>query len=70
MPHFGFSVWPYSIENIDEAKHTYDLKPQGFYTLNIDFAQTGVGGMKAEPLPQHLIQPGIYSFEFMISTIE
>jgi len=69
FPSFNFSMWPYSADNIEEAKHPYDLKPQGFYTLNIDLAQTGVGGMKAAPLPQHLIKSGKYSFEFMISPI-
>jgi beta-galactosidase len=65
-PLFGFSVWPYSIDNIDKAKHPYDLQPQDFYTLNIDLRQTGVGGMKARPFPHQSLPAGDYSFEFRI----
>jgi beta-galactosidase len=70
LPHFNFSVWPYSFENIDAAKHPYDLKPQGFYTLNIDLAQTGVGGMKVAPMPHQLVQSGRHHFAFMLSPNE
>lgn len=69
-PQFSFSVWPYAAENIEKAKHPYDLKRQDFYTLNIDLAQTGVGGMKAQPMPNQKIPAGKYSFEFMISPMK
>ena len=69
-PLFGFSVWPYSIDNLDKAKHPYDLKPQGFYTLNIDLRQTGVGGMRARPFPHQTLPAGKYSFEFLMAPIE
>ena len=56
-------------ENIEKAKHPYDLKRQGFYTLNIDLEQTGVGGTMAGTLPQYIMHPGKYNFEFMISPL-
>ena len=43
-PKFNFSVWPYSMENIEKANHTYDLKSDGTYTVNLDYQQIGVGG--------------------------
>ena len=43
-PTFDFSVWPYSMDNIEKAKHTYDLKSDGTYTVNLDYRQMGVGG--------------------------
>ncbi|MDF7826709.1 glycoside hydrolase family 2 TIM barrel-domain containing protein [Pontiellaceae bacterium B12227] len=69
LPTFGFSVWPYSIENIDEAKHPYDLKRQGFYTLNVDLRQTGVGGMRARPLEHQMLPAGDYSFSFRMGPV-
>ncbi|BAX80559.1 glycoside hydrolase family 2 TIM barrel-domain containing protein [Labilibaculum antarcticum] len=68
-PHFGFSVWPYSSQNLGDAKHPYDLKSQGFYTLNIDFAQAGLGGTLSQTLPQYILKSGKYSFEFTIAPL-
>ena len=67
MPHFGCSVWPYSIENVDRAKHPYELTPQGFYTLNLDLAQTGLGGMRAAPLAHQTVPAGTHRFAFTLS---
>ena len=33
---FLFSIYPYSDENIGQAKHTNELERAGYYTLNID----------------------------------
>ena len=38
------SVWPYSLEDLESAKHTYDLPRREFNTFNIDYKQQGVGG--------------------------
>jgi beta-galactosidase len=70
VPEFGFSIWPYSAENIENAKHPYDLKKQGFYTLNLDLIQMGLGGTLSEMLPKYLIKSGKYSFEFVISPLK
>ncbi|MFC2113368.1 glycoside hydrolase family 2 TIM barrel-domain containing protein [Bacteroidota bacterium] len=69
-PHFEFSVWPYSAENIEKAKHPYELTPQGFYTLNIMRANSGLGGMRVAPLPHQQIKAGKYSLEFRIGPIK
>ncbi|WP_303317277.1 glycoside hydrolase family 2 TIM barrel-domain containing protein [Flavivirga abyssicola] len=65
-PEFGFSIWPYSAKNIQDAKHPYDLKPQGFYTLNLNLVQMSVGGTLSETLPQYIIPSGKYQLEFII----
>ncbi|GAA4238731.1 beta-galactosidase LacZ [Postechiella marina] len=67
-PEFGFSIWPYSAKNIEEAKHPFDLKKQGFYTLNLDLVQMSVGGTLSETLPQFIIKSGTYNFEFVLET--
>ncbi|WP_109833174.1 glycoside hydrolase family 2 TIM barrel-domain containing protein [Reichenbachiella versicolor] len=66
---FGFSVWPYSAKNIEEAKHPFDLKRQGFYTLNIDAAQAGVGGTLSKTQDQFRLKSGKYSYEFKLKTL-
>jgi beta-galactosidase len=70
LPQFNFSVWPFSADNIEMAKHPFDLKPQGFYTLNIDLAQTGLGGMKAVPLPHQRVPSGKLRFEFLMGPMK
>lgn len=68
-PVFAFSIWPYSAENIEKARHPYNLQPQGFYTLNIDLVQMPLGGTLSARLPQYKLQPGKYSLEFTIRPI-
>lgn len=69
IPHFEFSVWPYSADNIEDAKHPYDLDPQGFYTVNIMHANSGLGGMRVAPLPHQEIKSGRHKFEFRIGPL-
>ncbi|UMB61728.1 DUF4981 domain-containing protein [Lutibacter sp. A80] len=68
-PEFGFSIWPYSADNIVKAKHPFDLEKQGFYTLNLDLIQMSVNGTLSETLPQFIIHSGNYTFEFIISNL-
>ncbi len=42
--HLSISAWPYSLEDLELANHTYDLPKREFITLNIDYKQCGVGG--------------------------
>ena len=42
--HLSISAWPYSIEDLELANHTYDLPKREFITFNIDYKQQGVGG--------------------------
>lgn len=61
----SMSAWPYTEENIQNAKHTNKLKDAGFITLNIDLIQMGVGGNDswsevAAPLEQYQIKPKAY----------
>lgn len=63
---FGFSAAPFSMDNIEKAKHPFDLKNQGFYTVNLNLIQMGVNGTLSELLPQYEIKSGKYSFEFSL----
>jgi len=63
---FGFNVSPYTDENVDEAQHPFDLRPAGYYTLNLDSAHMGVGAMKARPLTSQSVPSGQYKMHFLI----
>jgi beta-galactosidase len=39
---FGFSVWPYTQENLQSAQHRHELRDCGHLTVNIDALQKGV----------------------------
>jgi beta-galactosidase len=65
------SAWPYTEENIQNAKHTIDLKDAGYITLNIDLVQMGVGGNDswsdlAAPLSKYQIPSGSYHYSFFL----
>jgi beta-galactosidase len=70
----SMSAWPYTAENIQNAKHTYDLQNPGFITLNIDLKQMGVGGNDswsdvAAPLSRYQIPARDYQYSFRIEPL-
>lgn len=42
--YLNFSAWPYSMEDLENAKHIHELPTRDFITVNIDYDQKGVGG--------------------------
>jgi beta-galactosidase len=69
---FEMSVWPWTQENLDAAKHINELELAGYSTVNIDCGQTGVGGdnswtPKARPMPQYRMDDEHYGYGFSIS---
>ncbi|MGY5355629.1 glycoside hydrolase family 2 TIM barrel-domain containing protein [Wenyingzhuangia sp. IMCC45467] len=71
----SMSVWPYTEKNINEAKHTYDLKNPGYLTLNIDLKQMGIGGNDswspvAAPLEKYQITSKDYKYSFYITPFD
>lgn len=44
-----FSIYPYSDNNIEQAKHTNELKEEKYYTLNVDYLQSGLGTATCGP---------------------
>jgi beta-galactosidase len=68
----SMSAWPYTEENIAEAKHTYRLRDAGYITLNIDLVQMGVGGNDswsdvAQPLEQYQVPAKDYKYSFYLT---
>ncbi len=67
-PLFAFSALNYSWENLEDAKHPYDLEPLGYYIVNIDKYQAALAGTLSDILPHYeLHSAGEHTFEFMFN---
>ncbi|TFG20179.1 MAG: DUF4981 domain-containing protein [Promethearchaeota archaeon] len=70
---FNLSAWPYSLEDLESAKHINELPEHDFITVNIDHKQEGVGGDDSWGAPvhkQYQIPKNIeYKYSFRISII-
>jgi beta-galactosidase len=49
----NFSVWPYSMDDLDNAAHINELPRRDFNTINIDYKQKGAGGDDSWGAPIH-----------------
>ncbi len=70
-PTFDFSIWPYSQEDLANAKHVNEFPSSDFNLLNIDYKQIGVGGNDswseiASPLPEYRLSNAAYTFDFIL----
>jgi len=69
----SMSVWPWTAESLEKARHTNELNAEDFYTVNIDLIQTGVGGtdswsMKAAPIEKYRLRDGKYQYSFILKS--
>ena len=67
---FETSVYPYTVKEIEGAKHLHALKPLKNLTVNIDGKQRGVGGdvpALAMTKKQYKIKRGAHNFEVMFT---
>ncbi|MBN8686496.1 MAG: DUF4981 domain-containing protein [Chitinophagales bacterium] len=67
----SMSAWPYTEENIGNAKHTNKLVKAPYITLNIDLVQMGVGGNDswsdvAAPLEKYQVKAKDYHYSFYL----
>lgn len=63
-PSFDFSAYRYTIGEIEQARHTCDLKRRDFVTLNIDHRQNGIGSAACGPdvFPAHRLRTDKFDF--------
>jgi len=71
MPVIYTSAWPYTIEDLENAKHINELPRRDDITVNLDCRQMGVGGddgwtAKARPHPQYRLPAKNYSYTFRL----
>ncbi|MCB0752439.1 MAG: hypothetical protein KDC52_13285, partial [Ignavibacteriae bacterium] len=71
-PTLSVSAWPYSLQDLEQAKHISDLPHRDFITVNLDYKQMGVGGINtwssvARPLPEFSLPSNeSYNYEFYL----
>jgi len=69
MPELNISAWPYTMADLEKAKHINELPRRDTITLNIDYQQMGLGGQDswaAFPYPQYILLPQEYYYAFAI----
>lgn len=65
----GFNAWPYAQEDLERAKHQWNLSKRDFITVNVDAVQMGVGGddsWGARPHDNRMIGAGEYKLSFLV----
>jgi beta-galactosidase/beta-glucuronidase len=72
QPYFDFSASHFTAADLAAAKHTYDLKPRDEITLNVDYAQSGLGNASCGPgtLPPYLLTEPGYHFSLLLVPIK
>jgi beta-galactosidase len=65
------SAWPYSMADLEKARHINELPTRDFITVNIDYKQQGVGGdnswsPSARPHPQYRLPAQPYAYDFTL----
>ncbi|MFN8459908.1 MAG: glycoside hydrolase family 2 TIM barrel-domain containing protein [Anaerolineae bacterium] len=71
MPLLNVSAHHFTTQDLAEARHTYDLKRRDDITLNLDYAQCGLGNESCGPgvLPQYLLTHSEYRFSLRLRPI-
>ena len=74
-PMMNFSAWPYTQQQLTDATHTYQLPTSpGFFTVNLDYKQMGVGGdtswmWTARPHEQYRLQAKPYTYSICLRPV-
>ncbi len=72
IPTVDFSIWPFSMEDLENAKHVNELEKKDFLTINVDYKQTGVGGddsWGARTHREYTLIPKAYNHRFVIKPL-
>ena len=69
---FNFSAHRYTTDDLDRAKHFYELTRREFVTLNLDLAHNGIGTASCGPgpLPQYILKPEPFKFELLLRPVQ
>lgn len=65
---FNFSMYPYSDQNLTNARRINQLEKAGFMTLNVDARQAGLGTATCGPdvADQYLLMDSIYQYDICL----
>jgi hypothetical protein len=64
LPLLNFSAHRFTTEDLDKARHTYELPRREDITLSLDLAQNGLGTASCGPgvLEQYKLKPEEFAF--------
>jgi beta-galactosidase/evolved beta-galactosidase subunit alpha len=67
----NFSAHWYTTNDLEKARHTYDLAKRDFITLSLDHQHHGIGSGSCgpKPWPQHCLVPGEFRFKVTLSPL-
>jgi len=69
MPLLSVSAWPFSMADLEQARHVNELPRRDFVTLNLDYRQMGVGGddsWGALPHDEYRLPAKPYTYRFRL----
>ncbi|MBM4024089.1 MAG: DUF4981 domain-containing protein [Planctomycetes bacterium] len=69
MPLLSISAWPFSMDDLEAAKHIHEPARRDFITVNLDYKQMGGGGddsWGARPHPEYTLPAKPYSYRFRL----
>jgi len=69
MPLLSVNALPYTTDDLQGPKHTFEIRRRDFTTLNLDLKQMGVGGddsWGAQPHAEYKIQPVAQAYRFRL----
>ncbi|RNB87179.1 beta-galactosidase subunit alpha [Brevibacillus fluminis] len=71
-PSLAFSAHRYTADDLQQARHTTDLVPRDFITLNLDYRQNGLGSNSCGPgqLPAYKLTAEPFRFRFILKVFD
>lgn len=69
LPLIEFSAWLYTQDELERARHDYELEPRDVVTVNLDWRQRGVGGVNSwgeHTLPQYTLRGKHFEYKFRL----
>jgi len=69
MPFLSVSAWPFTMQDLEAARHIHELPRCNTITVNLDYKQMGIGGDNswgARTHPEYTLPPKPYSYRFRL----
>ena len=73
LPLLSVSAWPYAMEDIEAAKHPFEIAERDYITVNVDYKQMGVGGDNswgAKTHKEYTLPAKEYAYSFVIEPVK
>jgi len=70
LPTIDVSAWPFTMQDLENARHIHELPRRDIITVNLDYKQMGVGGddsWGARPHPEYTLPPQTYRYSFRLA---